>query len=293
MKLTKHLVVLSLTIIMSVLSVSCAQNKIVALDSTLEPTETYASMSAPEETPIITPSLAPTATPIFSEKRTAELNQQIYDFNHNEGDFTKEKKSEMAISTQTTEERGSTELGIQLSQPRIEGYFFDYFEKDGSLILLMGFDDKNGKGFTTPIQIPLYFYEGEALAKFTFAVKTSSYLGTVETVTNKDTEGLFIYLDKLKGKVIMVQPAFKPFPGTKDDHTGATKEYFIEHESKVAMAGKLISLVATNGIEIQNEDYHESDYENHEIIKIESLDEMNNIDLSMVTMIDPVIIFSE
>ena len=106
MKLTKHLVVLSLTIIMSVLSVSCAQNKIVALDSTLEPTETYASMSAPEETPIITPSPAPTATPIFSEKRTAELNQQIYDFNHNEGDFTKEKKSEMAISTQTTEERG-------------------------------------------------------------------------------------------------------------------------------------------------------------------------------------------
>ena len=68
--------------------------------------------------------------------------------------------------------------------------FFDYFEKDGSLILLMGFDDKNGKGFTTPIQIPLYFYEGEALAKFTFAVKTSSYLGTVETVTNKDTEGV-------------------------------------------------------------------------------------------------------
>ena len=59
------------------------------------------------------------------------------------------------------------------------------------------------------------------------------------------------------------------------------------------MAGKLISLVATNGIEIQNEDYHESDFENHEIMKIESLDEMNNIDLSMVTMIDPVIIFSE
>lgn len=216
MRPTARLALLIVTVIIVTLcSSACVQSSIVAIATTPEPKISISVTST--VTPTNTPSPIPTATPIFSEERVAELNQQIYDFNHNEGDFTKEKKSEMAIRTQTTEERGSTELGIQLSQPRIEGYFFDYFEKDGSLILLMGFDDKNGKGFTTPIQIPLYFYEGEALAKFTFAVKTSSYLGTVETVTNKDTEGLFTYLDKLKGKVIMVQPAFKPFPGTKDD----------------------------------------------------------------------------
>ena len=88
------------------------------------------------------------------------LNQQFSDFINNEGDFTKEKKSQMAIESETTEKLGKTELGVADRQPKLEGYLFDYVEKDGSLLLIMGFDDKDGNGFITPIQIPLYFLKG-------------------------------------------------------------------------------------------------------------------------------------
>lgn len=293
MKLFAHdKVLLIMTLIFAILLLTaCVPSNKVAILSTPKPMIPIAV--TPTATPTATPSPAPTATQIFSEERTAELTQQIYDFNHNEGNFTKEKKSEMAIASKPMNKSGITELGLQSSQPRLEGYFFDYFEKDGSLILLIGFDDKDGKGFITPVQIALYFLEGEPKSQFTFfAISDAVPFGIVETITDGDTDNLFLYLEKLKGHVIMIQPALKPIPGSKDDYNELIADYFMDKNSKIGLAGKLISEVATNNIEIRNEDYYEGSYEDYEIMHLRNIDDIDDINISKIPMLEPMMGFA-
>ena len=164
---------------------------------------------------------------------------------------------------------GSTELGLADSQPKLEGYLFDYVEKDGSLILLMGFDGKDGKGFITPIQIPLYLIEGSKTnfyflkSDYNTVLSPSSVAGMA---TDENAQKIFEYLDKLEKRVIAIIPSFEKYPGSSEGYTGVVADYFIEHNSKVGLASKLISLVATNEIKIRNENYHEGDYDDYEII---------------------------
>jgi len=232
----------------------------------------------------------------LSAERKTELNLQITDFINNQGDFTKEKKSEMAIASETTEKIGSTELGLADSQPKLEGYLFDYVEKDGSLILLMGFDGKDGKGFITPIQIPLYLFKGSksdfCFCKSDYNTVLSSW-SVVGRATDGNTQKIFEYLDKLKSKVIVIIPAFEKYSGSIEDYSGVLADYFIEHNSKVGLAGKLISLVAANEIKIRNENYHEGDYDSYKKFTLENVDSIENIDLSNISMIEPFIIFYE
>lgn len=277
-------------VLFAAFSVACAPDSAVAAAATLtpEPAPTFSPTPSPTPVPTPTPTHSPTPVPLFSAERKAELNLLITDFINNQGDFTKEKKSEMAIGSETTDKLGSTELGLVLYDPQIEGYLFDYVEKDGSLILIMGFDGKDGKGFVTPIQIPLYFLEGEARANFTFyefeANTVFTRFNQTDVANNKDTTNLFKRLDELEGNVIVIEPAFESFPGSKDDHTGVTKDYFIEHESKLELAGRLVDSVATNGIEIENENYHEDDYSNYEIIKLKNVEDVENLDLAKVPL---------
>ena len=280
--------VISIVFIVLVL-VACAPNSVaVAAAAPIpEPASALSPTPSPTLVPTPTPSPSPTPEPLLSVERKAELNLQITDFIKNQGDFTKEKKSKMAFGSLTTEEFGSTELGlVDDINVFIEGYFFDYVEKDDNLILIMGYDGKDGKGFVTPIQIPLYFLEGAADAgvafdKFEYNTIYSSAL-EVMLVTNKETNGLFDYLDKLKGRVLIIQPCFKKFSGSVDDYTGVVHDYLEERDSKIGLAGKLIDSVATNGIEIDNADYHISDYKSCKIIKLENMDNIESIDLSDV-----------
>ncbi|MEN6564515.1 MAG: hypothetical protein ABFD11_13420 [Christensenella sp.] len=281
--------IIAFTIVLfAAFSAACAPVSLVAAAATSTPEPAPALTPTPSPTPVLTPTPTPSPTPepLFSTERKAELNQQITDFINNQGDFTKEKKSKMAIASETTEKLGSTELGLVFRDTEIEGYLFDYVEKDGSLLLIMGFDGKDGKGFVTPIQIPLYFLEGEAKAgvsfeKYEYNTILSQY-DLVETITNKDTQNLFVRLNTLKGNVMIIQPYIEKFPGSVDDYIGVVHDYLEERDSKTGLAGKLIDSVATNGIEIDNEDYHVSDYEECRIIKLENADDIESIKLSEV-----------
>lgn len=292
MKLTaRYAVLIATVVIVTLCSASCAPGTSAALASTQQPTSTITAtpIVTPTPKPTITPSPAPTATPLFSEERTAELNQQIYDFNHNEGGFTNENKSKMAIYPEMLEDLDSVKLGLATSDFYIEGYFFDYFEKDESLILIMGFDGRNGSSFTTLVEIPLYFLMGEPKATFvSHAYEKNTVLSSMRAIqyaSGVDSrDALYDGLDKLISKVIMVKPSFESFPGSEDDHTGITKEYFKKHENKVGLSGKLLSSVATNEIEIENSSFCESDYEVYSLIKLNNLDDVANIDVSEIPM---------
>ena len=284
----------ALALVLAVLfSTACAPSGAAAV--TPAP-EAAAAATAPTQEPPASP--VPTETSLFSEERIVELNQHITDFNNNQENFTKEKKSEMAISTQTTEKLGYTELGIALGTPSLEGHFFDYFEKDGSLILIMGFDGKDGTGFTTLVQIPFYFLKGDSRPRFGFLKyyeNNSIYSNTtvVKDVTSENPEDLSSSLDELKGKVIMVLPALQPVPGSKEDYSGSIADYFTDRNSKIGLSGKLVSLVATNEIKIESKYYNEGEYENYEIPKLESIDDAQNIDISEIPMIFGAILFFE
>ncbi|MCE5187754.1 MAG: hypothetical protein LLF75_01000 [Eubacteriales bacterium] len=302
MKLTARLIALLFIVLIMFLSVSCAPNSIVAPASTPAPTFTSSPTLLPTAVPTATPTPSPTPEPLLSAERKAELNLQITDFINNQGDFTKDKKSKMAIRTRTRESQ-STELGLADGlNVFIEGYLFDYFKKDGSLLLLVGFDGKDGKGFVTPVQIPLYFLEGEAKAGYNFETYEDSidssmaFCRTTITVaegTNKDTTGLFVYLDKLEGKVIRFRLCFKKFSGSVDDYVGVLHDYLKERDSKIGLAVKLVDSVATNGMEIDNEDYHLEDYVNYEIYNLKNVDAIENIDLLKVPMMSASIFFFE
>ena len=59
-------------------------------------------------------------------------------------------------------------LGIVDGVFKLESFFFDYIEKDSNLILLMGFDGKDGNRFIIPMQLPLYFFKDAPASHFYF-----------------------------------------------------------------------------------------------------------------------------
>ncbi len=62
-------------------------------------------------------------------------------------------------------------LGLSSIQPHIQGYLFDYFESEGRIILILGFDGADGTRFISPVEIPFYVVEG---AQRHFGVNKSS-----------------------------------------------------------------------------------------------------------------------
>lgn len=228
----------------------------------------------------------------FTEERREILIKQFQDFLNEEGEFTEEKKSEMAIGSQSGLE--FTELGLSSGEPLIEGYFFDYIEKDGSLILLMGFDGKDSKSFVTPIQIPLYYIKDGSDAKFWFFKHTDNTIyseaNVIKVISEGDVSGLFEYLDKLRGKVIVVQPSLNIVSGSMDDYTGVKADYIKEYNSKVGLSQKLVFSVATNGISVDG-NFESDGYDSYEILKLENLNSLSDIELSKIPMINPLIFY--
>ncbi|MCE5187689.1 MAG: hypothetical protein LLF75_00660 [Eubacteriales bacterium] len=280
MKLIKRVIVLLFSMILAVTSFSCAQNKTVALAATPEPTFT----TAPTTAPTATPSPSPTATPFFSVERTDELNQQFQDFLNKEGEFTAKKISSMMFRIANEKDKKTMTLGLISNALKFEGYFFDYFEKDDNLILLIGFDGKDGSRFVTPLQIPLYFYEGEPKARFAFIkhyVETA-YDEGVATITSENIRDVYTQLNNLKGKCIAFDPTIKTFP-VSDEYPDVDKTYLKEYNSKVGLQQKLILSLNINGLN-PNYDF-ESVPDNRDILAVENINDINNIDISNVPLI--------
>ena len=255
----------------------------------------------PAQTP--TPTADPAATPWMNEEDTAMLNQSIADFLNKDGDFTTEKISANMFDLSGLFDQSKLQLGL-VDATHIEGYFLNYIEKDDSLILLVGFDDVDGERFVAPIQIPLYYIEGDLNSHFYFMEyhADKGYALKVADITLRNTADLNLYLYQRIGSCIAFAPARIALPGSPNGYMGAVFDYYVEHNAKLPLAEKLMLSVATNEDHIAvpatfpqlydvMHGFDTKALEDVRIPHITQLEEIGNLDMSLVPMIDPMIYY--
>jgi len=295
-----------LVALLFVLQFACAPNMV---ESAVTPT--------PEATaaPTPTPSPVPTAVPTpavdeygFTEERKAELNQQIQDFLSYHGEFTREKMLEMMMEIDSN--LGSSEVGLGIAdiQPKVQGYFFDYFENDGILFMLMGFDGKDGSRFVTPVEIALYFYEGCDPEQTMFWVeefKVNNIMGidynnnndvvnsndNIEVKDYGDESKLNGLLTDLKNKIIVLGFNLWKYPRSDAEVFGqAGFEYLDESNSKVGLSFGLIELVSPNDVYYDNQNNTNGD--SSSILIINNIEDIYSIDITKVPIVGSISYFA-
>ena len=197
------------------------------------------------------------------------------------------------------------QLGL-VDATHIEGYFIDYINKDGSLLLLVGFDGNDGGRFIVPIQIPLYFIEGDLTSHFYFVQFSSSAKSLTQKadITQLDSAGLNQQLYGLIGKCIAFAPARVPFSASPTGYSGRAKIYFSEHNDKINRAEQLMLSVCTNEEHLTEPTTFPQLYDVLNGIDKEALSgvtlphlmqlsDLVNVDLATVPMIDPIIIYGK
>lgn len=292
MKLFAHdKVLLIMTLIFAILLLTaCVPSNKVAILSTPKPTIPIAV--TPTATPTATPSPIPTATPIFSEERNMELNQKMQDFLNKEGDFTSEKISSIMIKTTSSLDENEIGLGFANGQI-IEGYFFDYFENDKSVFLLMGFDGSDGGRFITLVEIPIYYDETVQNASFSVCKNKENDINSTnqESSGYRDRNSLVTVLNEVRNRVIAImlnEWICDWSTANKSDFSSSFVDFTInELNPKASLASGLFYLVTSNGFEISNADVSES----MSIIEVNCMDDLNNTDFKRVPIILAIIYF--
>ncbi|MEN6418235.1 MAG: hypothetical protein ABFC73_04870 [Clostridiaceae bacterium] len=282
-------------------------NGLKQVDVTQTAEEPQASAAQTEATPAPTPTpvTGPSATPWMSEDATAALNQKIQDFLNKEGDFTPEKISAKMFDLSGVLDTSKMQLGL-VDATHIEGYFFDYIEKDGSLLLLVGFDGNDGDRFVVPIQIPLYFIESDLTSHFYFVQYNSGAKSLTQKadITQLDIAGLNQQLYGLIDKCIAFAPARIPLSAASTGYSGRAKTYFLEHNDKINRAEQLMLVVCANEENIAASMTFPQIYDVRNSIDINALEgvtlphimqlsDLANVDLATVPMIDPAIIYGK
>jgi hypothetical protein len=308
---------------------ACASGESV-LSAGAPSTESNAAPSpVPTATPVPTPSPTPTLSP--EEIKTAKLNQEFQDFLNKEGEFTPEKIFSQLIEFYCSKgtnlitkyedwssyDKRKFGLGLSSIQPHIQGYLFDYFESEGRIILILGFDGADGTRFISPVEIPFYVVEG---AQRHFGVNKSSVNNMdgvdysiqrdtwttgecSESIEISDKTTLFSILDSLKGKVIAF--FLEEYEWDRDLSKSATFlaksaaaqncliDFQNEVNSKVDLAFALLHSVTDNNIKInewsggdEKEIYRLiMDADGNAILRIESADHLEDIDISKVPLL--------
>ena len=241
----------------------------------------------------------------MNEEDTAALNQKIQDFLDKTGDYTPEKISAKMFDLSGMFDKTQIQLGL-VDATHVEGCFFDYVEKDGSLILLVGFDGNDGGRFVIPIQIPLYFIESDLTSHFYFLQYSSSAKSLTQKadITQLDVAALHQQLYGLLGKCIAFAPARVPLSGSPTGYSGRAKTYYLEHNDKINRAEQLMLVVCTNEENIAEQMTFPQLYDvlngidkdalaGVTLPHIMQLSDLANVDLSTVPMIDPAIIYGK
>lgn len=147
-------------VFVSLFSFACTPSGLVVFAALQTPTAVQTAPIEPRATPdvILSPSPAPTETPLFSTERTAELNQQFQDFLNKEGEFSEEAISNRLLSCRDqTLDLGwfeGDEAGVTL-----QAWFFDYIISDDYIVMAVGFNGIDGKNHIKPMAIPIRYFE--------------------------------------------------------------------------------------------------------------------------------------
>ena len=285
MKIIIRLVALLLSMILMALCVSCEHNTNVVLSTVVEPTFTPVT-TTPTMIPTAVPSPTPTSTPVltateaaFSEERRAELNQQIQDFLNYQGEYSEENIQQYLLPRDHGEPLNLGLIYINESTLRNQSWLFDYMEKDGDLLFIVGFDGKDNQRFATVLNIPLSILkkspivgeEGVALVKL-----DSWSASTGERVIGFTSDRELIESHLTRNKPLLTNFYVIIFDEKNAEETGGEGhlEVVRYYNNNASYIGDLLSQINQNGIEIKNN----LKSQDKQISKIEELSDINDID---------------
>lgn len=185
-------------------------------------------------------------------------------------------------------------LGIIGEWGEVQGYFFDYLEKDNRIVLFIGFDGKDGNRFITPVEIESYFYEAFKPAHFGVRnYKVNDYDAAGENWEGQDysdnKEGLLLVLNDMRGKAVIFDLSILKLDDSQaDDLEPAVRDvaydYINEVNSKVTLSFGLLQLLSENRVHsLENPDNIKSD--SNSVLKIINADEMRQINIDQVPII--------
>ncbi len=265
------------------------------------PTPTPVPTAAPTATPTLSPEPTITPVPTLSPEEEKEvLNQQFQDFLNKEGEFTEDKMSYFPIYPKEYKGTDKIKLGMLGvfwdSIPNdtcinVYGYFFDYLKTDsGDVILIMGFDGKDGKRFITPIEIAssvMNYYldsEHENFAAF-WIMEEGVHLNGSTSVAYKayGSEELIKYLEDLVGKKIVVdiQARGLSLQGKEEKIDSVWFNYLEETNKQTPFARSFAHKLVTNGVDTTN---IKSSYA--VINEINDIDDLSSINFEKIIFAD-------
>jgi hypothetical protein len=237
--------------------------------------------------------------------RQTGLNLEICHFLNKQGAYTDKNIELSAIDADGKSRSDDTKLGLVDMNPVIQGVLLDYTEKDGSLILFMGFQGQDGNRFVSPVEVSIYFFKDyEEVTYFDFEVMGSNCMGNpVNRIKIEDNgDEISEMIKQLKGKIIAFQLDYDGFPEeeieTARKNRGGSlgpigERYVKAQHDKAGLAGKLVTSVATNDVDLHHYDknYSEERFKDYQIVIIDDIEDVKNIDLSQIPMMVPRIIY--
>lgn len=262
------------------------------------------SSPIPSADPTSTLSSAPTVTPWIDAEREAVLNQQLQDFLNKEGDFTTEETSSMMMTFFENDKLESIGLGVCDSHPIIQGYLFDYIELQDVILLIVGFDGADGNRFVTPVEIPVYMYEAvkdkaEKDTSFVFRVDALLqnslddlyFIGLSNTKYLSDRSDFTLLFESIKHKVVGISLSIWPLDYSYiAEHYGPEAGLYVnESNSKINLSYRLLESVTSNNFTYEIPEGIET--ANVEIMKLTSTEDLNNLDISMIPLVDSICFF--
>ncbi len=246
--------------------------------------------ASPTLTAVPTAAIAPTPTPTMNAQdiEEAKFNQDIQDFINETGEYTEDAISNRLISYHNE----ILDLGWIRGNGNVislQGWFINYVSVGDYLVLAVGFDGKDGKNHVKPVAIPIkYFEAGNQSVNFSF-----EEMGDWNMITShhkaweSNPDNIINRLNTVKDNPVILTFYNNMTDGTTGDAVKMFGEgcepYFNELNDTDNLTNNLVSEVSV----LNNEKIlsRKADYNSNaddSIPDIQSVDDLKNIDISMV-----------
>lgn len=189
----------------------------------------------------------------------SEEDSQIKKFLNFETPFSSD---EIAMMTFNSKDRVISKLGIE-SISRAEGLLLGYLEKNDNVLMIVGFDDFDGKRFIVPIRIPITAIEDKNNSfGFIFNKVNSENLSDINGFDIlKTRDGITSLLDSLIGKVFVLMFTNESLSKNDSDYLGKTevgKKLLTELDKQLPLTRSLLGKLNNNGFGFvyKNSDYN-------------------------------------
>lgn len=256
------------SVVFAVFSINVGGVQAIFPTPTPDPTET--PIATPTPTPTLSPEPTPTPT-LNPEEKKEFLNKEFQDFLNKEGNFTEEKISYFPIYPRERKGTAPIQLGVlslyYIDIPEdtyisVYGYLFDFFKLDNNdIVLIMGFDGKDGKRFITPIEIASsvkdYFLHSAHpnFSRFDFIEEGLHIDGSPSVAYEAyGSEELAEHLLNFTGKKIVIDVVGRKWPikNRQDEFDSVWFKYLEDSNKRVPLTLGFINQLATNGVNMSN-----------------------------------------